>query len=84
MTITLTEEAIHLSGECGVEEAEALYAALAARPDRHVELGGASSLHAAILQVLLSTGARITGQPADAFLARWVMPALLAAGKAPP
>ena len=69
MTVEREGGVVRLTGACGVEEAEALLAHLASGA-RRVDLGGCDQLHAAILQLLLASGAEIQGER-PAFLDRW-------------
>jgi hypothetical protein len=41
-----------------------------------VDLGQCRALHGAVLQTLLFYGPPVTGEPSDAFLAKWIAPIL--------
>lgn len=76
MTVRLDDGLIHLEGSCTVEEAEALLETVLAHPDLPVDWSRCTSLHTAVLQVLLAAGPVVVGMPEDPFLRRWVEPAL--------
>lgn len=67
---------VHLEGDCGVEDAEALVAALAAAPNARVHLSQCRQLHGAVVQALLVFGPEILGSSPDSFLTAFVAPAL--------
>lgn len=69
-------DVIRLAGDCGVEDAEPLAALCRAAPGLPVDLAGATSLHTAVVQVLLERAPPLRGVPADAFAAELVLPAL--------
>ncbi len=64
------------TGTVTVEDAEPLAAWLRDHHDRHVDLSGATHLHTAALQALLSARPAIAAPPVDEFLSRWVLPLL--------
>jgi hypothetical protein len=76
MTLRIDAEAIHVTGHCPIEEAEALLCALQDHPQAPVDLTGLTRAHLAIVQLLLSVRPRLIGAPADALLRR-----LLAGGE---
>lgn len=78
MSVRLDQDVIRIEGDCPVEAAETLASLLDAVPDRAVDLGGAGSLHGAVLQTLLYYRPKLIGQPLDPFLADWILPALTA------
>lgn len=61
---------IVLSGACPVDEAETLLRLLQETPHASIDCGGATVLHAALVQLLLSVGFR--GPCGDSFVARWI------------
>jgi hypothetical protein len=65
-----------LTGAVSVEDAEPLTSWLRDHRDAHVDLGGATHLHTAVLQALLCGRPTITTSPADEFLRRWILPLL--------
>jgi hypothetical protein len=79
MTVRRDGEVIYLGGVCEVAEAEALVAALELGGSV-VDLTSASQLHGAVVQVLLQFRPEIRGQPQQAFLRDFLIPALNAAG----
>ncbi|MEO6340360.1 MAG: hypothetical protein ABIO39_10005 [Caulobacteraceae bacterium] len=74
MTVLRDGDRIVLEGDCHVEEAEPLLGLLATTPV--VDWSRCLHIHGAVLQVLLSCGAKVVGVPADPFLATWIAPAL--------
>lgn len=72
---------VKLAGACGVEDAEALAALCRAAPGLPVDLAGATTLHTAVVQVLLEHAPPLRGVPADAFTAAMVVPALVRASE---
>ena len=77
MTVRRDGSTIHLEGDCPVEEAEALTALLESPGAWAVELSACRQLHTALVQVLLAYRPSVIGTPADPFLSRLVMPALV-------
>lgn len=73
MPITFTDTEAVFSGECQVAEADALYEWLQRHPEGRVRLDGCVHFHAALLQVLMATRARIIEQPDAIPLARWIV-----------
>ena len=61
---------------CTVEDALPLLEFLQAHRGARVDLGACTHLHTAVLQVLLAARPKITTFPREAFLARWLLPAL--------
>lgn len=76
MTVTLEENAITLTGACGVEEVEDLVKYLECRPDLPVDLGAATTIHTALWQALMVFKAPVSGTPTSPFAAGQVLPAL--------
>ena len=70
---------VRLDGDCPVEDAEMLLAALSMDAAATVDWRSCRSAHSAVVQVLLALHPPVLGEPADAFLRRWVAP-LLPAG----
>lgn len=75
MSVEARDDVIALVGECHVEDAEPLAAALADRP-RPVDVSQCRHLHGAVLQALLALGATVTGTAEDDFLTTFVAPNL--------
>lgn len=73
MSVEARAEVILLTGECRLEDAEPLAAALAERM-RPVDVSQCREAHAAVVQALLSLGAEVVGTPADPFLRDLVAP----------
>ena len=80
MTIQLSAQgSIELSGDCPVEDADALLQHLGAHSDARVTWGTCDSMHAAVLQVLLVAKAVPAGTPNNAFLRNKIAPLLIRA-----
>lgn len=82
MSVRIAGGRIHLEGECHVEDAEALTAALQAHPHAPLELSACRRLHSAVAQALLAFGPAIAGETLDPFLNQWLIPAVSAASLA--
>lgn len=78
MTVTLGDDAITLTGACGVEEVENLVGYLERRQDLPVDLAGATSIHTALWQALMVFKPVVTGTPASSFTSGQVLPAFRA------
>ena len=77
MTVRRSEEGlVVLEGACPIEDAEPLLQLLLADPRTVVDWRGCKAAHSAVLQILLASGAAITGPPAGAFLRDHVATAL--------
>ncbi|HEV7371193.1 hypothetical protein [Arenibaculum sp.] len=76
MTVRLDDGLVRLEGSCTVEEAEALLETILANPELPVDWSRCTSLHTAVLQVLMATRPVLQGLPEDPFLRRWVEPVL--------
>lgn len=77
MSVHLEGGTIVMSGACGVEEAETLVHLIEGNPYATVDVSRAGPVHTALWQVLLALTPPLSGEPADAFLRDWIMPALL-------
>lgn len=71
------EGTIHLAGQCGPEDAEALLRHLAADAGAVVDWRECEAAHGAVIQVLMALRPGLIGPPADDFLQRHVAPLLL-------
>ena len=67
MSVRVSDEAVYVEGLGDVADAEPLLSALLDDPARPVDLGNASRLHSAVIQVLLALRPRITAAPRDPF-----------------
>ncbi|WP_207477477.1 hypothetical protein [Arenibaculum pallidiluteum] len=76
MTVLVEMDAIHLKGDCPVDEAEIVLQALLANPGLPVDWSECEGLHTAVLQVLMAARATLTGSPRDQFLRLRVAAAL--------
>jgi hypothetical protein len=80
MSVVVNEDVIRLAGRCRVEDAETLHAALQAHSGRGIDLRDCTSLHTALVQLLLIAAPPVREPPQDAALARWLMPLLETGG----
>lgn len=81
MSVRVAADAtICLEGDCPVTDAEPLLAHLIAAPRALVDWRNCRHAHLAVVQVLMASGARLHGPPANAFLRLWVE-ALLISGR---
>jgi hypothetical protein len=71
MTVRLDDGAIVVEGVCPVEDAEALLEQLQAHPGVPVDCTGCSSMHTAVIQVLMAANAAIAGTCGDDLVQRW-------------
>ncbi|NOY45844.1 MAG: hypothetical protein GXP50_10420 [Deltaproteobacteria bacterium] len=76
MPVRYKKKVAVLEGVCAVEEAESLLGWLQEHPKAKVNLKGCEHLHAAVLQVLMATGAPVSVWPEDLDLRGWVESAL--------
>ncbi|MDO9336512.1 MAG: hypothetical protein Q7T61_08925 [Caulobacter sp.] len=76
MSIRVEGTRIILDGDCGVEDAEPLAAALEAMPSATVDISPCRQLHSAVVQALLVFRPYIEGVPSDPFLNAFVLPSL--------
>jgi anti-anti-sigma regulatory factor len=76
MSVRQEEQVIILVGQCQVEDAEPLLAALQAAPGLIVDISGASHLHTAVLQVLVALRPEVRGISPDPFIREWIHPLL--------
>ncbi len=81
MTVRAGDGVVFLEGDCPVEDAEPLLAALLGAPGSVLDLSGCAGMHSAVFQVLLALRPRTRGKPPDGFLQRWVVPLLASANK---
>ena len=76
MSVRIEDGVAWLEGDCGVAEAETLFAALAAGRAQSADLSGCCELHSAVAQALLRSGVVLRGRPRDPFVRDFVAPAL--------
>lgn len=74
MSVVLDGNAIVLTGDCGVEEAETLMSLVQGNPDTPVDVSAAGSVHTALWQVLMALSPSVVGDPRDPFICQWIMP----------
>lgn len=77
MPSDLSMTGARLSGNCTVEEAEAVFDWLLKNPKCELDLDGVDHLHAAMLQTIMATNRQITKVPANKFSAECVRQAML-------
>jgi hypothetical protein len=77
MTVkTIGPSTIALEGACPIEDAEALLLALLETPGATVDWTACDSAHAAVVQLLMTSGVAVTGAPRGEFLRAMVADAL--------
>lgn len=76
MPIRYDADLARFEAACTVEDALPFAEWLEATAPPRVDLSVCTDLHTALLQLLLAARPTITAGPEDAFLARWVGPAL--------
>ncbi len=76
LTLQVHQNRIVLSGDCPIEDADALLNLLVTSPDLQVDLSQAGHLHAAVFQALLSRGAHAIEPAGDQFVERWLRTSL--------
>lgn len=76
MSVRLDRDRLYLEGNCGVEDAEPLVAALEGGGVSVVDISLCRQLHSAVVQALLGFGPPLEGHPAEPFLNDVVLPAL--------
>jgi len=74
VSVLLEAGKICLRHECPVEDAEPFLVLLQNNPECPVDIGGATNMHAAVLQLLLAFRRKVHGQPGDSFLQKWILP----------
>jgi hypothetical protein len=80
MSVVVKDDVIRLEGRCRVEDAETLHAALQRHPRHGVDLRDCTSLHTALVQLLLIAAPPVRQPPQDVMLARWLVPLLETGG----
>lgn len=78
MPLVVNTRTATLSGEVGVEDAEALAAWLRTTRRPAVRLAACTHVHTAVLQALLAARPEVLEPPIDPFLARCVAPLIAA------
>jgi len=76
MSLHERDHSVELIGDCGFEDAEPLLRRLTASPATLVDVTGCERVHAAVIQVLLASGAEIRGPFAGRFLRSMIGPLL--------
>ena len=77
MSLTVEQNALHLTEWVGVEDAETLLAWLLDHPGGALHLATLKHLHAACLQVLMACRPTLASWPQDPELLAWLHAALL-------
>ncbi len=80
MSVRIAGDIVFVEGPSDVADAEPLLSAVLENPAREVDLGNASRLHSAVIQLLLSLRPRIVRPPADPFYVTHIAPLLDAGG----
>jgi hypothetical protein len=83
MPLRIARGTVHLEGHCTVEEALDLQAFLVRTRSPRIVLTRCAGLHTALLQVLAAARPGTVAPPADATLARAIVPFLRSAGAGP-
>jgi len=76
MSVRTDGDTIFLEGECGVEDAEPLAAALETGAFAQVDVSLCRHLHSAVVQALVAFRSDLAGVPTEGFLTRFVLTAL--------
>lgn len=76
MPISFKKNAAVLRGDISIEEAERLHSALLKSPERGLDMTKLTSVHTAVLQVLMAHRPRCDAAPEDADLAALLQPHL--------
>jgi hypothetical protein len=76
MALNFIENTAVINGASVVEDALPLLEFLRTRDGATLDLGLCTHLHTAVLQVILAARPILAAPPAEAFLARWLLPAL--------
>jgi hypothetical protein len=80
MSVTVEAGLVRLHDPSRVEDAEALLTHLQQQPDCLVDLGQATHLHAAVVQLLLAFRPPLVALPGDPFLLAFLTPLLVQDG----
>jgi hypothetical protein len=80
MSVVLNGDSIALIGDCGVSEAEDLVSLIQTNPQFVIDVSASGAVHTALWQALLTFKPNVAGEPDDAFVREWIMPALAAGG----
>ena len=73
MSIALGGDAIRLTSDCPVEDAETLLALLQQNPLAAIDIEDCGRLHMAVVQVLLAAARPVRGEPANPFVRKWLL-----------
>lgn len=76
MPVTVMKTVARLDGACSVEDADTLFEWLREHPRGKLNLKALTSVHGAVLQVLMACDHRVSAPPEDGDLAAWLMPAI--------
>ncbi len=76
MSVCMEGAVIRLIGDCRVEDAEPLLAALRTDDARALDLKDCIWIHSAVLQVILAFRPTIAAPCQQSFIADWIFPAL--------
>ncbi len=73
MTVTVDDDAIRLTGPCGVEEVETLVSYMDRHPDLHIDLSAATTIHTAIWQALMVFRPQLAANPVSSLISDKVL-----------
>lgn len=79
MTVQLVDGTITLSGECGLDEAEALVRLLLDHDSAAIDWRACTAAHTAVVQVIVASKADLIGSPSSVLLADLLAPAIRSA-----
>ncbi|MFD1788077.1 hypothetical protein ACFSC3_10865 [Sphingomonas floccifaciens] len=79
MSVAFAGDAIHLAGDCPVEDAETLLALLQENAAAAIDINDCGRLHMAVVQVLFAAARPVRGEPANVFVREWLVPQMLSA-----
>jgi len=81
MSLHADGDVIYIKGHCRVEDAEPLVALLQKSRKVTVDVSACESLHAAVVQAILTFDCPVVGAATDVFLAKLLTPALAGTAK---
>jgi hypothetical protein len=68
MAIHIEDNVVSITGHCPIDDAESLFETLRGIEDPVFDLSHATTLHTAIVQMVLASSARIRGMPTEKVL----------------
>lgn len=76
MTVAISATGPALIGDCGLEDAEALLGLILDQPGVSIDWSHCTSLHTAVVQVILAARVELVGEPPSPFLKSQLAPAI--------